>query len=110
MPAQANNIQVEETIRSFGDLSMFYQAMINTGVISELQRRSSITRYLHRSMRRLSAIHPQAYPCFYAVRSSAVRKSHHFCVIHIVAGRHDLKDLKTYGQGIQTAGIGTSHF
>ncbi len=64
--ARANNSHVEAAIQSFGDLSMFYQALLNTGVINELREDQHYTVFAPTN-NAFSAIHPQTYPCFYAV-------------------------------------------
>jgi uncharacterized surface protein with fasciclin (FAS1) repeats len=101
VPAQANNSHVEAAMRSFGDLSMFYQALFNTGVVNELREDQRYTIFAPTNAA-FTAIQPQSYPCFYAVQCrpqiAALLRN------HIIIGRHDLKDLVTYGQGMQTMG------
>jgi uncharacterized surface protein with fasciclin (FAS1) repeats len=101
VPANANNVHIEEAIRSFGDLSMFYQAMVNTGVAAELREDQHYTIFAPTNAA-FASIQPHVYPCFYEVqcRPQIAALLHN----HILVGRYDLKDLVTYGQGVQTAG------
>jgi len=99
--AHAGNSNVETALQSYGDLSMFYQALLNTGVINELKENEHYTIFAPTNVA-LNQIQPQTYPCFYAVECrpqiAALLRN------HIVEGEHDLKNLVTYGSGIRTLG------
>jgi uncharacterized surface protein with fasciclin (FAS1) repeats len=101
VPAHANNSAIEAAIQSFGDLSMFYQALLNTGVINELQENQHYTLFAPTN-EAFASIQPQTYPCFYAVQCrpqiAAIMRD------HILLGGRDLKELVGYGQGIATLG------
>ena len=66
-PAKANNSEVESILQSYGDTSMFYQALQNTGVLNELSENRSYTIFAPTNAA-LAQITPQSYPCFYAVQ------------------------------------------
>ena len=105
-PAQANNTAVEGRIQSLGDLSMFYQALINTGLINELRADQHYTIFAPTNAA-LVQITPESYPCFYMVQCrpqiAALLRN------HIVPGGYGLNDLTTYGSGIQTIGAQPAH-
>ncbi|MDX2027212.1 MAG: fasciclin domain-containing protein [Alphaproteobacteria bacterium] len=104
--AAAGNRDVEVTLQSYGDLSMFYQALINTGVINELNENTRYTIFAPTNAA-FASVQPRAYPCFYAEQcrpqiAGLLRN-------HILTDRYDLRELVTYGQGIQTGGIHRVH-
>ena len=106
LPARAGNRNIEAALQSFGDLSGFYQALLNTGVINELTENQHYTVFAPTNAA-LAQITPQAYPCFYAPQcrpqiASLLRG-------HILMGRHDTPMLVTYGQGIQSLNGTTIH-
>ena len=41
-PAHANNVAVERALASYGDLSTFYAAALNTGVLAQLDPNHAI--------------------------------------------------------------------
>ena len=100
-PVQAANSNIEATIQSYGDLSMFYQALLNTGVINELNENQHYTIFAPTNAA-FAQIRPETYPCFYTEQCrpqiAALLRN------HIIAGRHDYADLVSYGQSIQTLG------
>jgi uncharacterized surface protein with fasciclin (FAS1) repeats len=98
-PVHAANSNVEAALQSYGDLSMFYQALLNTGVINELNENEHYTIFAPTNAA-FAEIRQQNYPCFYAVEcrpqiAELLRN-------HIIQGRHDLADLDSYGYGIKT--------
>jgi len=100
-PAHAANSNVEAAIQSYGDLSMFYQALLNTGVINELNENQRYTIFAPTNAAFIAQIRRESYPCFYSEQCrpqiAAVLRS------HILLGRYDLNDLVTYGYGVQTS-------
>jgi uncharacterized surface protein with fasciclin (FAS1) repeats len=97
----ANNSHIEAAMQSFGDLSMFYQALLNTGVINELREDQHYTVFAPTN-EAFVAIQPANYPCFYAVQCrpqiAAILRD------HIIVGEHGLKDLVSYGRPLATMG------
>ena len=102
--AQAGNSSVETTIRSYGDLSMFYQAMVNTGVINELRENEDYTIFAPTNGA-FAEITQQNFPCFYSAQCrpqvAALLRN------HIIVGKYDLPNLTSRGQGIRTIGSRT---
>jgi uncharacterized surface protein with fasciclin (FAS1) repeats len=100
-PTLAGNSSVEATLQEYGDLSMFYQALLNTGVNNELSETGHYTIFAPTNAA-FSQIRPQAYPCFYAEQCrpqiGALLQN------HIILDRHDYPNLTTYGQGIASMG------
>lgn len=100
--ARANNSAVESTVRSFGDLSSFYQAMLNSGEINELREDQHYTIFAPTNVA-FAQIAPRDYPCFYHAQCrpqiAALLRD------HVIVGRYDLSDLVTAGQGMQTMGV-----
>lgn len=98
-PVQAANSNIEVALQNYGDLSMFYQALLNTGVINELNENEHYTIFAPTNAA-FAEIRQQNYPCFYTVECrpqiAAMLRN------HIIAGRHDLADLDSYGYGIRT--------
>jgi len=104
--AQAGNIGVETTLQSYGDLSVFYQALLNTGVINELSEDEHYTIFAPTNAA-FAQIRQQTYPCFYQYECRP-----QIAVLlrnHIVEGRYDLRNLTSYGQGVRTAGNHVVH-
>ncbi|MFM9889499.1 MAG: fasciclin domain-containing protein [Rickettsiales bacterium] len=64
-PAFAGNKTVENALKNRPELSSFYQGMINTGVLDELDPNTtySIFAPTNTAMERIS---PEKYPCFYS--------------------------------------------
>jgi len=101
LPAQAENSSVEAAIRSYGDLGVFYQALLNTGVINEMNENERYTIFAPTDAA-FTQIERQNYPCFYSVQCRP-----QIAVLlrnHIIVGRYDLKELVTYGGGIRAGG------
>ncbi|MDR3425534.1 MAG: fasciclin domain-containing protein [Alphaproteobacteria bacterium] len=101
-PACANNRSVEMALESDGgDLSMFYQALISTGVASELNENTEYTVFAPTNAA-FSEIQPRIYPCFYAAQCraevAAVLRN------HIVPRYESLVDLSRWGGPIATIG------
>ena len=65
MPAVAGNKTVENSLRSRPELSSFYQGLVNTGVLDELDPDTTYTVFAptNTAMERIS---PEKYPCFYS--------------------------------------------
>jgi len=101
VPAYAGNSSVEASLRNYGDVSMFYQALLTTGVINELNENSHYTIFAPTNAA-FSEINPQTYPCFYSEQCRP--QIANMLRDHIIAGDYSLADLATYGQGIQTLG------
>jgi len=106
-PSQAGNSGVETGIQSFGDLSMFYQALLNTGVINELNENQEYTIFAPINSAWLQMIPRATYPCFYSEQCrpaiAAILRD------HIIVGHHDLPNLVSYGGGVQTSGPRHAH-
>ena len=89
-PAMARNTVVEDALRSRPDLSSFYQGLVSTGVINELQEGKSYTVFAptNEAFARLS---PAEYPCFYSVecRQDVAQVLRN----HIVPGEKHVADL-----------------
>jgi uncharacterized surface protein with fasciclin (FAS1) repeats len=94
-PAQANNAGVESALANYSDVSLFYQALVNTGVINELNENTHYTIFAPTN-EAFAEIRPSAYPCFYAVQcrpqlADVLRD-------HIVVGRKPLKELVNWAE------------
>ena len=102
MTAHAENTAVETSLESYGDLSMFYQGLINTGVINELREDQHYTIFAPTNAA-VRDIRPNEYPCFYSLecrpQAAAILRN------HIIVGQYGLKDLTSYGHGVQTVGV-----
>ncbi|MDX2027944.1 MAG: fasciclin domain-containing protein [Alphaproteobacteria bacterium] len=66
-PAYAANSKVENALAHQGEVSMFYQALLNTGVASELSENTEYSVFAPTNAA-LARIQPREYPCFYAVQ------------------------------------------
>lgn len=64
-PVQASNRGVEEAIAGRADLSIFYQALVNTGVINELRPDVKYTVFAPTNAA-FNAVPSAQYPCFYS--------------------------------------------
>jgi uncharacterized surface protein with fasciclin (FAS1) repeats len=97
--ASASNSHVEAELGQRGDLSIFYQALLNTGVARELNENTKYTIFAPTNAA-FEQINPRVYPCFYAVlcRSevAAVLRG------HIVPGRETLHRYSEWGGDIPT--------
>ncbi len=100
--AYADNPAVEQAISSRPDLSMFYHALMNTGVNHELDANSTYTIFAPTNAAFAEIRHDQ-YPCFYTANcrtevAAIVRN-------HIIPGSVYLDD-KTKQRGGYSAGKG----
>ena len=99
--AFAGNSAVEANLRNYGDVSMFYQALINTGVLNELSETKHYTIFAPTNLA-FGEISHQKYPCFYSEycrpQIAALLRN------HIVEGSYSLSEATKYGQGLQTMG------
>lgn len=104
--AKAANSNVEVGLQNFGDLSMFYQALLNTGVINQLNDNQHYTIFAPVNSAFAPIAHDR-YPCFYSEQCrpqvAALLRN------HILVGRFELTDLVTYGKGIQSDGARRLH-
>lgn len=77
--AHATNRSVDSLLASQEDLSMFYQALLNTGVANELNENTEYTIFAPTNAA-FTAIQPRAYPCFYSaqcrVEVAAILRNH----------------------------------
>jgi uncharacterized surface protein with fasciclin (FAS1) repeats len=101
LPAFANNAALETGLQKSVDLSMFYQALVTTGVINEFQEGKHYTVFAPINTA-FQAIDPAQYPCFYAVECrpqiAALLNN------HVASGDHALKEMVTYGNGFPSIG------
>lgn len=101
LPARAFNSHVETELASRGNLSLFYQALLNTGVANELSedREYSIFAPTNAAFAQINA---RIYPCFYSVQCrgdvAAILRN------HIVPRRESLRTFAGWGGEIQTLG------
>ena len=63
--AQANNTQLETALAARGEISDFYQALINTGILNELNENTNYTVFAPTNAA-FAEIQPRVYPCFYS--------------------------------------------
>jgi uncharacterized surface protein with fasciclin (FAS1) repeats len=93
MPALARNAIVENALKSRSELSSFYEAMVNTGVINELNEGVSYTVFAPTN-EALAAITPAQYPCFY----SADCRAEVATVLrnHIATGEEHVSDVSQH--------------
>ncbi|MGB9154626.1 MAG: fasciclin domain-containing protein [Alphaproteobacteria bacterium] len=100
-PAHATNSNVENALAGRADLSMFHQALINTGVANELQENMEYTIFAPTDAA-FSQISPSVYPCFYSVQCraqvAAVLRN------HIVPRNESVYLFSKWGGGIPTLG------
>jgi uncharacterized surface protein with fasciclin (FAS1) repeats len=94
-PANANNGNVELALQGQGGiLSMFYQALVNTGVANELNENMEYTVFAPTNAA-FSEIQPRVYPCFYSVQCrgevAAVLRN------HIVPRQENIQYWSTWG-------------
>jgi len=93
-PARANNVAVERALASYGDLSTFYAAALNTGVLAQLDPNQQYTIFAPTN-EAFAEMRPEVFPCFYTVQcrgpvADMVRD-------HIVAGAWTPKELVHQG-------------
>ncbi|MFY9287428.1 MAG: fasciclin domain-containing protein [Alphaproteobacteria bacterium] len=100
--AEAANSNVESAIQNYGDTSMFYQALINTGVINEMSENQDYTVFAPTNAAFAATLERNNYPCFYSVQCrpqiAALLRN------HIIVGGYSLKELTPRGFGIAAAG------
>jgi uncharacterized surface protein with fasciclin (FAS1) repeats len=93
--ARAGNSGVEAALASYGDVSMFYAALRNTGVLNELDPNRRYTIFAPTNQV-FAQIQPSRYPCFY---SSACRATLAGMLRdHIVPYKESMKELTREGE------------
>ncbi len=90
--AYANSATIEDALKSREDLSMFYQALMNSGVAEELESGSSYTVFAPTNEAFEKKFSKEKYPCFYSPECKAevadiVRN-------HIVKGNYYISDAR----------------
>jgi uncharacterized surface protein with fasciclin (FAS1) repeats len=96
--AYAGNAAIEDALKSRDDLSMFYQAMVNTGVMNELSGGSyTVFAPTNDAFAKLTA---ERYPCFYSPEckeevAEIIRN-------HIVEGEQHLGDVARGNGGLHS--------
>lgn len=95
-PAHANNGAVEQELKTRPDLSVFYQALVNTGVINEL--RSGPYTIFAPTNEALARLTPKDYPCFYSEQCRA--QTAQVLRNHIVHGNYYVEDIAKKAGGI----------
>ncbi len=98
--AHADNSTIENALRNRPDLSIFYQNLIDSGVMAELKEGQSYTVFAPTNDA-FAKIKPEQYPCFYSGDCKAqiadVLRN------HIVSGEKQLEDLGGHpGEGIMS--------
>lgn len=100
-PALANNSAVENALASQSNLSMFYQALLNTGVANELNENTEYTVFAPTNAAFME-IKPGVYPCFYSVQCrdgvAAILRN------HIVPRNESIGEFANWGGDIPTLG------
>ncbi len=104
--AHAENRDVEATMQTLGDVSMFDQGLTNSGVAHDMHDNQHYTIFAPVNAAFVDV--PQAaYPCFYASpcrpQIAALLRD------HIVPGRHDLKELSEFSDKVDTLGARPVH-
>ena len=99
MPAEANNAVVENALKSRPELSVFYEGLVSTGVINELQEGQSYTIFAPTNAA-FAKLPPSEYPCFYAVACKAQVAD--ILRTHIVPGEKHLSDIGREPGGIMS--------
>ncbi len=99
--AFAANSRVEAALGNQGNLSMFYQALLNTGVANELNEGTDYAIFAPTNAA-FQQISPRQYPCFY----SAQCKNEVAAVLrnHIVPMRRPIREFAQMGRNIPTMG------
>ena len=104
VPANANNTAVESALAGQGDVSMFYRALLNTGVARELNEHTEYTVFAPTNAA-FAAIQPREYPCFYAPscrqQVAAILRN------HIVPRNESVERFSKWGGDIPTIGKST---
>lgn len=97
LPAQADNAVIEDALKSRNDLSSFYNALVVTGVIHELQPNRPYTVFAPTN-EAFSDVEADKYPCFY---SSACRDElADILRNHIIPNETHVTDLAKHSGGI----------
>ena len=93
-PAHAVNRSVESALANYSDVSLFYQALRNTGVAGELDENTEYTIFAPTNAA-FAEIQPRDYPCFYSSQCraevAAVLRN------HIVPRNETIHDLSLWG-------------
>jgi len=101
VPTYAANRNVESVLASQSDLSLFYQALLNTGVADELNPNIEYTIFAPTNAA-FTAIQPRAYPCFYSaqcrIEVAAILRN------HIVPRNESINAFSKWGGDIPTIG------
>ncbi len=100
MPAYADNINVENAIKSRPDLSVFYQALVSTGVNHELNPGTSYTVFAPTN-EALAQIRSE-YPCFYKAECRA--QAAEIVRNHIIPGKTHIADAVKHEGGFFSLG------
>jgi len=99
--AHAANRNIESVLASQSDLSMFTQALHNTGVADELNENTEYTIFAPTNAA-FTSIQPHAYPCFYSaqcrVEVAAILRN------HIVPRNESINAFSKWGGDIPTLG------
>jgi len=106
LDAYAENRNVEATIESLNDLSMFDEGLSNTGVSSELHDNQHYTIFAPINSS-FADIPPSIYPCFYEAPCRP-----QIAILlrdHILSGRYDLEELADFDKKPQTLGGRSVH-
>jgi len=93
-PVLANNRHAESMLAEQGDLSMFYQALRNTGVAGELKENTEYSIFAPTNAA-FARIEPHAYPCFYSTQCRADLAA--ILRNHIVPRNETIHDLSKWG-------------
>ena len=95
------NSYVEAALADQGDLTTFYQALLSTGVVNELNNNTEYTIFAPTNAA-FAQIKPRAYPCFYAVQCrpqvAAILRN------HIVPRNESINRFSKWGGNIATIG------
>jgi uncharacterized surface protein with fasciclin (FAS1) repeats len=100
-PVNAMNSNVENALAGQGDLSVFHQALLTTGVANELNESTDYTIFAPTN-EAFAAIQVSTYPCFYSVQcrtqvAEVLRN-------HIVPVNESVNRFSKWGGGIPTIG------
>ncbi|MDD4617029.1 MAG: fasciclin domain-containing protein [Alphaproteobacteria bacterium] len=101
-PALAANSRVEAELGNQGNLSMFYQALLNTGVANELNEDTDYSVFAPTNAA-FQQISPTAYPCFYS--SQCRNEVAALLRNHIIPTRRSIRELAQMGE-VETIGNG----
>ncbi len=85
--ADAGNVTIENALKNRPNLSVFYEALVNTGVINELREGQAYT-ILAPTNDAFAQITQEQYPCFYSVQCREEVKG--ILRNHIVEGERQL--------------------